>query len=235
MKNTLTVAIMACVAFSVLLPVRATGEIFDATRQFEAGSKPLFPAAADFDSDGWPDLVVADTLSDSLIVLFNDGLGGLEGRTGVNVGHNPQRIVTGDFNGDGWPDLACVTAPPLRVLIWYNDNGHAFLPMDSLVTDLYWGFVFAADYDGDGTSELSLSPYDNSGMMFIYQCDKTELFSQIDTFQIGSYFYAPGDIDLNGAADLVVDLPVVAVPVGQHPIVQIVGVARQQHTSLALA
>jgi len=71
----------------------------------------LFPesvAVGDFNGDGIPDIVAAQTSNNNVIMLLGNGSGGftLAPTSPFAVGGNPISIVVADFNGDGIEDLA---------------------------------------------------------------------------------------------------------------------------------
>jgi hypothetical protein len=69
---------------------------------------PAAIAVADFNSDGLPDVAVADQGTGAISVLLGNGRGGFTYAAGspIAVGAAPMAVVTADFNGDGNPDLA---------------------------------------------------------------------------------------------------------------------------------
>jgi hypothetical protein len=70
-----------------------------------AGSNPRGIAAADFNGDGYPDIVVTNSGSNNVGLFLNNGSGGFGAETTYNTGFNPWAIAVGDFNNDGIPDI----------------------------------------------------------------------------------------------------------------------------------
>jgi hypothetical protein len=70
------------------------------------GSGPYGIVAADFNSDGLPDLAVVNENDDTISVLINLGNGGFQQQRTYRVGHGPVGIAAGDFEGNGNVDLA---------------------------------------------------------------------------------------------------------------------------------
>ena len=131
-------------------------------------------ASADFNDDGWPDVVLQRALYQSgqlfeLDVLLNDGDGNLTlGTSQVFSGTvplvvEPRQIVLADFNGDGRPDIflpdqgmdappnpghqnTLVLSAPGGKLVDATDN----LPQHSAMTHS----AAAADIDGDEDVDL---------------------------------------------------------------------------------
>src|SRR5262245_9743564 len=81
---------------------------FGPRTDFATGSFPVSVAAADFDGwgFGYPDLAVANTGSNTVSVLFADGMGGFGPKSDWPTGDQPNSVVSADFNRDGAQDLA---------------------------------------------------------------------------------------------------------------------------------
>ena len=75
---------------------------------FAAGNNPLSVAVGDFNGDGYPDLVFADTGSSSVTVLYGSGSGTFPSSNVIALaaGAQPDSIAVSNFNGDGRTDLA---------------------------------------------------------------------------------------------------------------------------------
>lgn len=124
-----------------------------------AAAKAIAPG--DFDNDGWPDLVMAETLTDRLVLLHNDGPGGFDKRSlRVSLsGRNGLGTIFGDIDNDGDLDLFVAkgswNGSGLDRLL-RNDRGtftdvtHQAGFQDTLPTDnAIW-----LDYDRDGWLDL---------------------------------------------------------------------------------
>lgn len=62
--------------------------------------------AADFDHDGWDDVVVSATTDDQVYVSLSDRSGGFKTERGISVGKAPTALTFGDYNDDGHLDIA---------------------------------------------------------------------------------------------------------------------------------
>jgi hypothetical protein len=123
----------------------------------------------DYDSDGWPDLFVANARDYSSgaprrSFLYHNNHGVLEKMTNV-ITTNLYGLATGvwaDLNNDGRLDLfACgymvSNAPARRLLFWNDGNGNFSRALDSgsISTDVgYDQGAAAIDYDNDGWLDL---------------------------------------------------------------------------------
>ncbi len=84
----------------------AVGFDFDTTggRNYE----PLSIAVGDFNGDGKPDLVVANSQFPAISILLGNGDGTFQAAVNFDAKLGPRSVALGDFNGDGKPDLAVV-------------------------------------------------------------------------------------------------------------------------------
>ena len=87
------------------------GEFHEATGSpFAAGHLPNDIAIADMNSDGHPDLILANHQSPYLRILLGDGKGAFHLAPGspidVHSNPHPHGVVVADFNSDGKPDAA---------------------------------------------------------------------------------------------------------------------------------
>jgi hypothetical protein len=87
-----------------------------------AGDEPQHVAIGDFNRDGKPDLAVANSLSNNVMVRFGDGAGGFPASMAlmVGVGNRPRSLAIGDFNRDGKPDLVVPNGSAGNVMILLN-------------------------------------------------------------------------------------------------------------------
>ncbi|HEY6269889.1 MAG TPA: Ig-like domain repeat protein [Candidatus Acidoferrum sp.] len=87
------------------------------------GNIPYALAAADLNSDGVIDLVVANQSSNNLTILMGNGDGTFTPATASPAtGNAPSAIAIGDFNGDGNLDLAVTNSTDNTVSILLNQN-----------------------------------------------------------------------------------------------------------------
>jgi len=135
--------------------ILSSGEVFvllnDGTRTFSeialgnfvtgfAGAHDL--ALADLSADGWPDIAVARTANESVVLLNAADTGDLGGPPSfeLNAGYftfdEPRSFATGDIDGDGRRDVVAAAT-----------NDHLLMTLPGLADP-----ACGADFDGDGTA-----------------------------------------------------------------------------------
>jgi hypothetical protein len=142
-------------------------------------------AEADFNGDGFPDIVVGPCGSSVNMLLGNGNTTFTSMSVPVSqIGEflEPNYEVTGDLNGDGIPDLVLVNTAGSEIGIMLGKGDGTFLagPVLTLAGGAWAGEAAVADFNGDGIPDL-LSPATNS---FWFQDDQNvtnmfEWFSSI--------------------------------------------------------
>ena len=98
---------------------------FDAPLQ-KTGGRHDYIVAADFNSDGRPDLATSDPVGGRVSVFLNDGVGGFADGVRYEGVYAPAGLLTGDFDRDGHIDLATFGfATVISVLPGFGDGTFA--------------------------------------------------------------------------------------------------------------
>src|SRR4051794_28855607 len=79
---------------------------FAAAVNYAVGPLPISVAVGDFNGDGKPALVAANSVSTTVSLLLGNGNGTFKPAATFGAGFGPVSVAVGDFNGDGKPDLA---------------------------------------------------------------------------------------------------------------------------------
>ena len=116
---------------TVLLGNGSGGFIPATGSPFAVGAGPVSIAVGDFNSDGIPDLAVANYGSSNVTVLLGNGSGGFTPATGspFTVGTSPASIAVADLNGDGIQDLAVANSGGSNVICAKGRDENPFSPI----------------------------------------------------------------------------------------------------------
>ncbi len=186
---------------------------------FPAGSQPYSVAVGDFNSDGKPDLAIANYNSNNVTVLLGDGTGGFAAAPGspFPAGSQPYSVAVGDFNGDGKPDLAIanVASGDVTVLLGSGTGGFTAAPGSPFAVGSYPESVAVADFNNDGKLDLAVAGvglYQSTGLnVTVLLGDGTGGFTAVQSgpAATGSQptALAVGDFNEDGLPDLAVINP----------------------------
>jgi hypothetical protein len=182
-----------------------SGGIFAPHVDYEAGEGPWSIFAADLDEDGDIDLMTANSHSNDVSVLLNNGDATFAPQSVYPVGEEPWSVFAADLNGDGYSDLITANMYDSDISVLLNNgNGTFASPSFYPIYDTPVS-VFAADLDGDGDLDLATSNiYSNDVSVLLNYGDGT--FAPQSTYPVGdetmpaSVFAA--DVDGDGDLDL---------------------------------
>src|SRR5262249_32521247 len=137
------------------------GGTFGTYHVYQAGQTPVGVAVGDFNSDGIPDVVTANsgpfmgTPVGSISLLLGNGDGTLLAAPDLIV-PGPGPCVQADFNGDNIPDLAVVTTSPsysgVDIFLGLG-NGQFGDPIETATINQPTD-VAVGDFNGDGKMDL---------------------------------------------------------------------------------
>jgi hypothetical protein len=121
--------------------------------------EPHALALADFDEDGRLDVVVGDFEGQGLVVLRNDGAGGLAEASRVAFVGSPWMIASGDLDNDGHADVAVAGSYAGVVNVAFGDGDGGFSDVVTLPSGQFLIAIDVGDLDGDGDLEVVSSTY----------------------------------------------------------------------------
>ncbi|QDU65469.1 FG-GAP repeat domain-containing protein [Engelhardtia mirabilis] len=150
-------AVVACHGLEGITTLFGAGDLSLPTRvDTVVGQALLHFAAGDFELDGDIDLALYHEIDIpyALLLVRNDGAGGLTADPPLIASGTGTWGVVADFTGDGYPDLAQVESEFLATEAGYfiNDGSGSFPSFGGLF--LAEGRIAAGDLDADGRTDL---------------------------------------------------------------------------------
>ncbi len=125
-----------------------------------AGDQPTAVVSSDFNSDGLPDVAVANFVSSSISILEGNGDGTFEEAEDVELaGVGPLAFAAGDFNGDAIDDLAVAGFSGSRVAILLTRDSGTLQHFASFEVTSNPHDIAVGDFDGDGIDDLATANY----------------------------------------------------------------------------
>ncbi|MGI9019915.1 MAG: FG-GAP-like repeat-containing protein [Solirubrobacterales bacterium] len=206
---------------SVLLATGTPGN-FGAPANFAAGTHPTSVAIGDLNSDGRPDLAVANqfgaknNLGDVSVLLATGAPGSFAAPASLGAGANPSSVAIDDLNGDGRPDLAVALGDrygelPGAVAVLLA-AGSSFADPANFAAGRGPSSVAIGDLNGDWRPDLAVADI-NGGSLNISDDVSVLLaagtpgsFAAPASFAAGSrsFSVAIGDLNADGRPDLAV-------------------------------
>lgn len=181
------------------------------------GSNPYAVASNDFNSDGNPDIAVANSNSNDVAILLNNTPAGSSQfnfalQPSNFVGGTPTSITTADFNGDTKPDVAVATD---KIALLINNtaagaNAATFAPKQDIDTVEAPYSIGSADFNGDGKIDLVTANYlDNTVSVLLNNTnpgDATATFAPAKNVitGVGVTSVATGDYNDDGKIDIAI-------------------------------
>ncbi len=95
---------------------------------------PTSVAIGDVNGDGKPDLVVANSGSNTVSVLLGNGNGTFQPQQTFAAGPAQLAVAVGDVNGDGSPDLVVTNAGNNTVSVLLGNGNGTFQPQQTFAT-----------------------------------------------------------------------------------------------------
>jgi hypothetical protein len=175
-----------------------------AAAQAAVGSQPQSVARADFNRDGRPDLVTANTGSNNVSVLLGNGAGGFAIASSFAAGLRPDSVAVGDLDRDGRLDLVCTNESGNTVTVLRGTGTFGFTPAVAFPVPSTPRAAALADVNGDGRLDVVVALRSTNSIAVLLGNGAGGL-GAATTFPAGT---APqhlivSDVDRDGRADVV--------------------------------
>ena len=125
-------------------------------------------AVADLNGDGRPDIIIANSASDTVSVLMNEG--GSKGNVNFApqvtfaTGQQPFALAVADLNGDGKADIITANAASDTVSVLMGNGDGSFGRASAFSVGSRPYGVAAADLNGDGKLDIVTTGYGSNSV-----------------------------------------------------------------------
>ncbi|MGQ0507839.1 MAG: beta strand repeat-containing protein [Myxococcaceae bacterium] len=109
---------------------------------------------ADFNGDGYNDLLTSNFYRSSVSLLKGNGNGTFQPFVEFSAGLNPISVVVADFNADGKPDFATANYSSANVTVGLGNGDGTFGTRVPYVTSGNTAAISVGDLDGDGKTDI---------------------------------------------------------------------------------
>ncbi|PYM11356.1 MAG: hypothetical protein DME18_14190, partial [Verrucomicrobia bacterium] len=183
-------------AYFSLLPGKGNGTFLHPTNYYGArGARSV--AAGDFNSDGKPDLAVANDGATNISVFLGKGDGTFQLAVNYATGNGPVSLAVSDFNADGKLDLVSANTGGISVLLgkgdgtfqsalnYFGGGVHYQMPVSLAV----------GDFNGDGQRDLASA---NEEGVTVFLGNGAGTFQFAANYDSGMYPVSMAVADFNG-------------------------------------
>ncbi|MDZ8107983.1 MAG: FG-GAP-like repeat-containing protein [Nostoc sp. DedQUE12a] len=177
---------------------------FTNATNFLAGTNPNSVVVEDINGDGKKDLVVANSDSDNVSVLLNDGNGGFGTPTNYPSGTSSNFVAVADFNGDSKLDFVVTNYDSGTVSLLVNNGNGGFNAPTSFLVGSQPNSIAVGDFNGDSKLDLVVANSGGTDVSLLVN-DANGGFNAATSFPVGTkpYSVAVGDINGDGKLDVV--------------------------------
>ncbi len=185
---------------------RSQGDgMFAMTGPFPTGGSPDALAIAQIDGVGAPELLVADTALDGLVVLEGLGAGQFGPPTTVSTRAGPNLVRVADVDVDGALDVVVIAS--LGVTVFLGDGDGSLLESRLFPAGFWARDLAVADLDDDGALDaVTLDSLSSSGSVQVVLGAGDGTFAAPVGYAAGGFprAVALADLDEDGVEDLLV-------------------------------
>lgn len=124
---------------------------------YPVGKNPTSVSTADFNQDGFTDLITTNIGNNSLSVLFGNGDGTFKEHVQLQVCKEPRALALDDVNADGRLDLAVACSGSDQIAIFYGLANGTFGTGDRYTIHRSPISIVAGDFNSDRKADLAVA------------------------------------------------------------------------------
>ncbi|MFM8552946.1 MAG: FG-GAP repeat domain-containing protein [Nitrospiraceae bacterium] len=171
---------------------------------YQVGKNPTSVATADFNQDGFTDLITTNIANNSLSLLFGNGDGTFKDQVQIEAAKEPRALALSDYNGDGRVDLAVACAGSDHVAIFLGLANGQFGQGQRYAVNKTPVSIASGDFNGDRKQDLAVALRNDKIKVLLGNGDGT--FAEGVLYEYGDTptSIAVADLNRDGKPDLAV-------------------------------
>lgn len=179
-------------------------DLFYLFASYQVGKNPTAVATADFNQDGFTDLVTTNIGNDSLSVLFGNGDGTFKEQVQIDAAREPRALALDDYNGDGRRDLAVACSGSDQVAIFLGLANGTFGVGQRYMVHKIPVSIASGDFNGDRKPDLAVALRNDKVKILLGNGDGS--FAEGPLYEYGDTptSIAVADLNQDGRPDLAV-------------------------------
>jgi Ca2+-binding RTX toxin-like protein len=210
-KAATTIAVIA-LSKSAMADPQTYDFTLDPPTNYTTQNWPRFVTSADFNSDGYLDLITTNEFSRSVSIYLNLKNGTFATPTSfpVDTGGSLMSLAVGDVNRDGLLDIVVggyYSTNKVTVLLGLGldvNDQPLFSSGVQYITGQQPVYISLADFNGDGYLDI-LSPNEGDGTVAVIENQRNGTFGPPELHSIGAKYWAgSGDLNNDGLTDIAV-------------------------------
>ncbi len=200
----------AIIIFSCANSLKKDTAAFEVTT-IKTGKGPGSVEVADFNKDGTPDIVIAATDDNTIIILLGNGKGQFKEASGSPflANKSPNDIVIADFNKDGNLDVGIVNTEVSQLTVLLGNGKGQFQQAQkspfTVNAKPHTHGIATGDFNGDGNLDLATDSWGINSVLIIFGDGKGN-FSNEKFYKVGNRPYQRlrvADVNKDGKPDIV--------------------------------
>ena len=134
---------------------------------YKVGKNPTAIQSADFNHDGFTDLVTSNISANSLSVLLGNGDGSFQTAVSVRVCKEPRNLAVFDFNQDTHDDLAVACSGSNQVAIYLGQGDGTFKKLAQYLVNRTPVCIASGDFNNDQQMDLAVALRNDKLQLFL--------------------------------------------------------------------
>jgi|GEM_PF-2255554 len=168
----LILAVLGCFVFLNKIQAWPLEQSSSKILKYNAGKHPSWLTSADFNRDGYQDVIATNAGDNTITILMGTVNNTLIGHPakgtpipGIDyaVGVNPVYVINADFNNNGYQDVAVANSGDNTISILLGNGDGTFEPAVHYDVEISPRSIAAADFDNNGKMDLAVANYGTGG------------------------------------------------------------------------